>query len=310
VTPSEVETLRPYAPFGIDRDPSHFGLRRETVAVGDRHIETYRRDGADPANATVFLHGIDMDWSTWTPLLHAAAQLGHDTEDWVFLDLPGFGRSSPLRTTDNLASIGTLLAAVFQELEIQKPHIVGHSMGGFLLLDMISRNPELATRATVLCGAYATVVDIVNHPLAMIIKKPTASSVFVPQIILSRLNVKPIATIPRLLRPVLNLLLRPLFMTPKALAWSVVQTIFTGFCSDSFRVAASSGLRYQVRDVWQQISTPTTAAFGRFDRMVDGGDIRLFTQCVPAADVNLLPESGHFPHIEEPHRVTALIAGR
>lgn len=298
----------PYAPFGIDRDPLEFSLLAKTIRVGNRHIETYLRDDANLDRATVFLHGIDMDWSSWTPMLRAARELGYDTASWVFLDLPGFGRSSNLEKTDTLESIGKLLAAVFDKVGIHRPRIVGHSMGGFLLLDMISRNPALAAHAAIFCGAYATVVNIVNHPLAMIVKKPCAAGVFVPQMILAYLNVRPITTLPRFLRPVLNLLLWPLFMKPKALDYSVVETIFTGFRSDSFRIAKSTGWHYNVEDVWRIISTPTTAVFGKFDRMVDGDDRQSFSQCVPSAAVESFEASGHFPIVEEPHRAASLIA--
>jgi len=63
-------------------------------------------------------------------------------------DLPNFGRSEPLDVAD-IDVYADHLAAFIAALELHTPVVVGHSLGGAVVMSMAARNPEIA-RAIVL----------------------------------------------------------------------------------------------------------------------------------------------------------------
>lgn len=86
----------------------------------------FDQDGEGPA--LVFLHGISWDRRIWQPLI---AQLRSQFR-CVALDLPGHGMSAdlPTRRDYHLDSIGRPLHAAIAALGIDKPVMIGHSLGG------------------------------------------------------------------------------------------------------------------------------------------------------------------------------------
>lgn len=90
-----------------------------------------RRGSGEPV---LLLHGIGQHWQAWEPVLNVLAS----RYDVIALDLPGFGASPglPDGVSYGLASMVPLLAATCSELGVERPHVVGNSLGGLLALAM------------------------------------------------------------------------------------------------------------------------------------------------------------------------------
>jgi pimeloyl-ACP methyl ester carboxylesterase len=93
--------------------------------------------GFDPARPTVlFVHGAGMDHSVW-PL-----QARHFAyRDWnaLALDLPGHGRSAgELRTS--VPALADWLWDLIKALDAATVHLVGHSMGALISLELAARH--------------------------------------------------------------------------------------------------------------------------------------------------------------------------
>lgn len=97
----------------------------------------------------VFVHGFPLDATMWRPQLDA---LG-DLRRCVAIDLPGFGRSAP-RPELNVESLADAVAGAVHDLGEEQADLVGFSMGGFALLALWERTPEVA-RSLALVGARA-----------------------------------------------------------------------------------------------------------------------------------------------------------
>lgn len=81
-----------------------------------------------------YLESLDV-WEDFAKLLSKEYRV-------VTMDLPGHGISQvmgPIHTMDFLADT---VAGVLDELEIEKATIVGHSMGGYVALQMLRKHPE------------------------------------------------------------------------------------------------------------------------------------------------------------------------
>src|ERR1700722_7466455 len=91
----------------------------------------YDRIGAGPP--LVLLHPLGADRRVWDPI---AGSLGA-THEGIAVDLPGFGQSPPLqRTTPTPRALADAVAALLGELGIERPHVVGNSLGGWVALEL------------------------------------------------------------------------------------------------------------------------------------------------------------------------------
>ena len=76
----------------------------------------------------IFLHGMSWDRRIWQPII---ARLGEQFR-CVCVDLPGHGKSRDLTKTSDyqLDAVASRLHQLFLRLGIEKPLLVGHSLGG------------------------------------------------------------------------------------------------------------------------------------------------------------------------------------
>ncbi|WP_431980440.1 alpha/beta fold hydrolase [Streptomyces qinglanensis] len=105
----------------------------EVPVAGGPPVElAYERRGS--GEPMLLLHGIGHHWQAWEPVLSVLA----GSYDVIALDLPGFGASQPLPDDDayGLRRVVPLLAATCTALGVERPHVVGNSLGGLLALEM------------------------------------------------------------------------------------------------------------------------------------------------------------------------------
>jgi len=88
--------------------------------------------------ALVFIHGWMCDQSFWSKQVGAFA--GRHTV--VTVDLAGHGRSGMNRDTWSLTAFGGDVAAVVEQLGLEQIILVGHSMGGPVILETARLMPE------------------------------------------------------------------------------------------------------------------------------------------------------------------------
>ena len=94
----------------------------------------------------VFVHGWCCDHS------HFAPQFGHFSarHHVVAVDQRGFGRSDKPEQAYTIEGFADDLAWLCRELRLERPALVGHSMGGAIVLATAARHPDLP-RAIALC---------------------------------------------------------------------------------------------------------------------------------------------------------------
>jgi pimeloyl-ACP methyl ester carboxylesterase len=109
----------------------------------------YERVGHGPP--VVLTHGFVGDGaSTWAGQLEALS----DEFTVVAWDLPGAGRSSEVPESFRLPDYADCFAAFVRVLGLDRPHLVGLSLGGAMMLATFERHRTLP-RSLVLVGAYA-----------------------------------------------------------------------------------------------------------------------------------------------------------
>ena len=119
----------------------------EQVKVGSMEI-AFRRRGRGPA--LVLLHGAVSDGRVWRVELESFS----DEFTVVAWDAPGCGHSSDAPEGFRMGDFADCLAGFIEATGLQPAHVLGHSWGTTLALELYRRRPATVA-SLVLVGAYA-----------------------------------------------------------------------------------------------------------------------------------------------------------
>jgi pimeloyl-ACP methyl ester carboxylesterase len=87
----------------------------------------------------ILLHGFPMHREVWNEFSEKLS----DSFTVYTPDLPGFGKSPILSGDFNLQDVAERMIRWMKELGIVRPSVVGHSMGGYVALEMVRKEPGL-----------------------------------------------------------------------------------------------------------------------------------------------------------------------
>lgn len=110
------------------------------------HASTGGRDFDRSRPTVVLLHGAGMDHTVWQFQARAFANRGFGV---VSLDLPGHGRSSDAAPS-SIAGYADVVTDILDTIDGGPTHIVGHSMGSFIGIEVAARHPEKVLSLTLL----------------------------------------------------------------------------------------------------------------------------------------------------------------
>jgi pimeloyl-ACP methyl ester carboxylesterase len=300
-----------YAPYPLLTEPTDLGLvtRRVTTRLGPLVMRTSpTRTGG---TATVLLHGAAGSWSTWSPLLEAARARGDRLDDLVLLDLPGWGDGPlpdrPLRTGRDARTIDAYARAVsdaVRALGYLEWNLVGHSLGGFIALHLASIDPVRTRSVGLVSPTTFSVAAAAAHPLRRFGTLPAYSALLAVMTVLAPLGRATSVLLRaldrmRMLRPVVS----PLFAHPSLLPGSVVSALATEVRPEAFVIASRQAAGYDPNEHWRRIRCPVRSVRGEHDVFVTPDDDRMLAETVANTTTAVLPEAGHFGHIEAPDSV-------
>jgi pimeloyl-ACP methyl ester carboxylesterase len=297
-----------YCPFDIVSAPEALNLRTCHVETryGRLAVRTSRERRSE--TGTLYIHGVGADWTTWTPLIRAEAAAGLDVHDQIFVDLPGFGGSENRLDRLDIADVGTTLLAVAEELGYSRVRIVGHSMGGFLTLDIASRHPGRIDSIHLVAGPYFSILTSIQHPIRSFGHDAGVAAVFGAQYLLAHTGEVEVALLRALYRlRLFRLLLLPFAAHPFSLKESVVRTLSEQANPRGLLLTAANGENYSADEQWAKIECPIRAVFGDKDQLVPLRDRDRLLRCRPAARCVTVPDAGHLMHIERPAPVLAAL---
>jgi 3-oxoadipate enol-lactonase len=115
----------------------------QPMKTGDNRF-SYQTAGDLASPPLVFLHGIGGAARAWNGQLDFFG----DRYRAVAWDMPGYGWSKPLPTV-SIAALADALQDFLQQVGASKPILVGHSIGGMIVQQLLAKNPTIA-RAVVL----------------------------------------------------------------------------------------------------------------------------------------------------------------
>ena len=119
------------------------GFTSAKVPVNRTNVH-YVRGGQGPA--VILIHGMPEDWTEYKAIMPRLAQ----RFTVVAVDLPGLGQSAPAAGGYEAASLAADIHAMAQSLGLDRPHIVGHDLGGIVTYPYVRRFPESLRGAMIL----------------------------------------------------------------------------------------------------------------------------------------------------------------
>lgn len=129
-------------------------LKPRMVPVGGADVAVLRL-GRPAAPPLVLVHGFSGDMMTWQYNIAALARDFHVTA----LDLPGHGASSGARGIGHWRVMIDWLAETLEVLGIARAHLVGHSLGGRLVLGVAEAGFQAASVTLIACAGISPSYD-------------------------------------------------------------------------------------------------------------------------------------------------------
>jgi len=257
--------------------------------LSDQTTLTRHRGGDGPP--LVLLHGLGLTWRSWLPVLDAL-QAHHDV---VALDLPGFGDSPPLREAPTPGALADAVARELDVLGLERPVVVGNSLGGWVAL-------ELARR-----GRAQRVVAIAPAGL----ETPPERALVIAMNELMRARAKVLAPLGRLVtapRPVRALLFGGLRARPGRVPSreGAIELRAFGRSPGFQRTLRHTELR-AVADRLEEIRVPVRVVFGTADLLLGRFTAPRFAALLPDADLVAIPRAGHVPMADDPDLVARTV---
>ena len=261
------------------------------------HRRAFVRAGKGPA--LLLLHGLGCDHTTWDPVIDSLAR----RYTVIAPDLLGHGQSDKPRADYSVGGYANGMRDLLTVLDIDRVTVVGHSFGGGVAMQFAYQFPERTERLVLVAsgGLGSDVTPLIRaislpgfHPVMRLLTMP---------------GVRHGGTVG----------LRALSRLPVSHTRDLgeVATIF-----DSFRDGATRhAIRHVVKAVvdWrgQVLSMadrayltqemPMAVIWGEDDRVIPVSHAERAGLLAPGARVEVMPNTGHFPHRDHPQRFVRLV---
>lgn len=231
----------------------------------------------------MFIHGLGGERHVWAPVIDRVA----DRRDVVTVDLPGFGASPALPDgcAPTPARLAEAVAGLLAELGLERPHVAGNSLGGWVALELAKQGRVRSVTAIAPAGFWPAPLPpkpYVMHRVAQ------AVGPLLPALMASaagrRLSLGGTTAHPERIPPAAAVRMAEAYGTAP------------GF------VAVNDAMRAGHLVGGEHIRVPVTVAWCEEDRLVSRPRI----MPVPAHEV-VLPGCGHVPMYDDPDAVAALV---
>ncbi|WP_121258549.1 alpha/beta fold hydrolase [Nocardioides ferulae] len=261
------------------------------------HRRAYVKVGQGPV--LLLLHGLGCDHTTWEPVIDTLAR----RYTVIAPDLLGHGRSAKPRADYSVGGYANGMRDLLTVLGVDKVTVVGHSFGGGVAMQFAYQFPE-RTERLVLVGSGGLGPEV----------SPAIRAVTTPGFH----QLMGLLTLPGV-RHLGKAGMRALAATPWKHTRDLdeVAEIFDSF-KDPYARAAIRHVVSAVVDWRGQIVTmadrayltqemPMAVVWGRDDTVIPVRHANNAARLAPNARIEVIPNAGHFPHKDHPHRFAKIL---
>jgi pimeloyl-ACP methyl ester carboxylesterase len=244
------------------------------------------QSGRPGAPAVVFLHGIGGAARGWQPQLDSFAAAGFRA---VALDLPGYGARLAV-TAMTFDALAADLEATVDVLKLNKPVLVGHSMGGMIAQTALRRRPD----------GYGGAVLVGTSPA---FGNPAGD--FQKKFVADRLSpIESGKTMAELAPAMVDGMMGP---SPEAGGRTLVVSLMSDTPVSTYRAAVLCLVTFDERANLANIRVPVLCLVGENDRNAPPPVSEKMASKIPGGHYVCLPGLGHLPNLEAPKAFDAAV---
>lgn len=250
----------------------------------------YDRKGA--GEPVVLLHGIGHRRQAWSPIFDTLA----GDYDVIAFDLAGFGQSPalPSSTPYDMDHVCSHLTANFQSLGIDRPHVVGNSLGGAIALELGARDAARSVTALSPAGFFGPANRFIALAQLIALRAVSLAS---PDVVLRAVSATSLGR---------RIIGSALYAHPERVdAAATLGDARAMKASKAFERVALSAMRYRFS---RKISVPTTVVWGTRDRLLPYAQSATARERLPEAEHVGLVDAGHVPMVDQPDKIVRLIS--
>jgi pimeloyl-ACP methyl ester carboxylesterase len=260
----------------------------------------YRETGGE-GPTVLLVHGITNSSRTWTPVTERLAERGLHV---LAPDLPGHGDSERQRGDHSLGAHASILRDFLSVVDVERVTIVGHSLGGGVVMQFSYQFPEFVERMVLVSSGglgrevspaiRAATLPFAEQVIGLGASAPVTRAAGLVGGTLGRLGLKPGGDFEEIMEGLTSL-------SDRERREAFVRTARSVITPRGQRVTATDKL-YLAADM------PTLLIAGERDSVIPADHSRAAADLAPGSRLEIFEESGHFPHLEEPDRFAELVA--
>ena len=236
----------------------------------------------------VFLHGMGGGARAWTPQLATFAAAGLDP---VALDLPGYGTRAPI-TRMSFDELAADVERAIAERALDRPVLVGHSLGGMVVQAALRRRPDGYRAAVLVCTSPAF---------------GDRGGEFQQKFVADRLG--PLdagGTMPALAGAIIDGIVGP---TADPAGRALAHAVMAATPNSTYRAAVHCLVTFDERANLANIRVPVLCLAGAHDRNAPAPMMERMTAKIAGARYVCLADAGHLPNLEAPQAFDAAVLG-
>src|SRR4051812_39418124 len=109
------------------------------------------------------VHGLGGSWQNWIENIRSAGR----SHRVIAPDLPGFGFSEMPAEDVSIPGYARTVAALCEQLEVDRAAVVGNSLGGFVAAEVAIQFPELVERLVLVSAAGISINKARREPVVV-----------------------------------------------------------------------------------------------------------------------------------------------
>lgn len=245
---------------------------RHSIDIGTLKLSCHRGGTGEPL---LFLHG-NEGLSHWPPFLERLAE----SHDVIAPDHPGFGQSDTPDWMDDISDLAYAYLTLLEKLGLERVRVVGHSLGGWIALEMAVRSQERLRDLALLAPAGIHVKGVRKADVFMIDPDEQARMAFADaglgEAAAARANAEKYQTI--------------------AIRERIASARF-GWSPRFYNPRLGRWLH--------RIHIPALIVWGEADRIFPAAHGPALQALIPGSELVTLKDCGHLPHVERPDETLA-----
>ena len=238
--------------------------------------------------AVVFIHGIGGAATAWWWQKTTFAEAGFEP---VPLDLPGYGTRPPVTALD-FELLAADVEAAIADRGLERPVLLGHSMGGMVAQTLLRRRPEAYAAAVLACTSPAF-----GNP----------DGGFQQKFVSDRLGpLEAGKTMADLAPALVRAMMGP---NPNQAGRAHASDVMARVPADTYRAAIRCLVTFDERANLGSIRIPVLCLAGEKDPNAPAPVVERMAGKIPGARYVCLADVGHLPNLEAPAEFDAAVLG-